>query len=316
MKKLFKTLRSQQIINWPIRKALRFLSYTFPCYIQRHLISRWGITGRFNVKLNDELSFQYYSRSDDNIANNLYYNVESYTEVRELILFGEFAKKSNVILDIGANTGLFSIVASVIHPDSKIWAFEPYYANIKRLQKNIALNKSPIEVITKAVGATNNKISFTIPVSEQISDVSSASKEFTESFYKHQVTYKQIEIDQISLDEFIEHKKLNRIDLIKIDVESYELEVFKGAKNLLKNFAPVIFCEMFVDESHKNFYEAELKPLGYDCFMIFKEGLIKTNFLINNPHCRNYLFIKTNSSSFFLSYSDMKTLMKELLDES
>jgi len=82
------------------------------------------------------------------------------------------------------------------------------------------------------------------------------------------------EVEQITLDGFLaEHLGKGRsVDLLKVDVEGYELEVFKGAPLLLAQHRPLIFCE--IEKRHNAGYLELfllLEAAGYRSF-IFQEG--------------------------------------------
>ncbi len=63
-------------------------------------------------------------------------------------------------------------------------------------------------------------------------------------------------------------------DFIKIDVEKIELEVIKGAKNLLKSCGPILSLKIYINERLKEYREALniLKNLGYNIFYINEKG--------------------------------------------
>ena len=54
----------------------------------------------------------------------------------------------------------------------------------------------------------------------------------------------EIVVDTITLDEYCLNKKIKQIDLIKIDVEGAEMELFKGAQSILTSVRPLIICEV------------------------------------------------------------------------
>ena len=62
-----------------------------------------------------------------------------------------------------------------------------------------------------------------------------------------------IEVEVISLDEWIKDNPLENVDFIKVDVEGYELEVLKGSENTIKSFKPVIFIEIAKKFLSRNF---------------------------------------------------------------
>ncbi len=305
---MIKKLHKIPSINKPIRVLLKSLMRTDSKLIS-YFASRWTVNGEVSINF-DDVKFNFYSNCDDQIVDFLFYNSGNYEETKELNLFGRLAERSKLIFDIGANTGIYSVLAAVKNPMCEIWAFEPYESNFNRLQFNLSLNDiKNVKSFFQAVGNKATKIHVSVPDSGQICDSVSANPEFSDLFYRETVNYKEVEVEQIKLDDLSVGKK---IDLIKIDVESYELPVFEGAKNLLERSNAVIQCEIFVDEKRTQFYQEFLKPLGYYCYPMVKDGLAFSEDLKPNNEGRDFLFTKRKLSTDFVSFED-ETLVKQLI---
>lgn len=145
-------------------------------------------------------------------------------------LFLENIKAGDVILDIGANNGYYSLLAAnKAGNNGSVFAFEPDENNIKLLKKNIVLNKiTNIKVEEVAVADKNGSIQFssnsihtgksTIVVDEKVNSKT---------------------VRGITLDSFIKNKKIN---VIIMDIEGAELLALKGAKKtVLKNDLTLFF---------------------------------------------------------------------------
>ncbi|MEP7265715.1 MAG: FkbM family methyltransferase [Bacteroidota bacterium] len=300
------------LFNSPGRKILRAFAYTLPVFIRKKIISRWRVNGSISFKING-ITVNYFSNADDGIADVLYYAAETFKEYHELELFSHFSKKARTILDIGANTGIFSVIASLSNPLAEIYAFEPYHTNAERLKKNLALNKiSNVKIINCAVGNNNEKIPFTIPAEDRVCDVLSADENFTKQFYKGHVKYINTEVEQITADSFIEENKIKQVDLVKIDVESYEIPVFEGMKNTLEKFSPVVICEIFVKKERDHFYKDFLNGLGYYIYLVLPSGIVRVENLVSNPDCRNFIFSKKKTSEQYTSFKNMQVICDEL----
>src|SRR5690349_11430049 len=114
------------------------------------MILRWPVSGVTTLKFGD-LPFKMYSRGDDHIVNSFYYK-RNYQEHKDLDFFLHLVKRATVVLDIGANTGLYSILSARTNPAAAVYSFEPYPVNVTRLRKNTALNETGNEIIPKALG--------------------------------------------------------------------------------------------------------------------------------------------------------------------
>ncbi|MDO1448851.1 FkbM family methyltransferase [Rhodocytophaga aerolata] len=296
MSELLKAIRQNAFINKLVRTGLKKISEVIP--ILTRLKKRWPVSGIVTLRF-EGTSFKAYAACDDHIINNLFY--ESTYEQRELKIISILSKSCKVILDIGANTGIYSIVASLNNPSLKIFAFEPHPQNYVRLQKNVSLNQpNSVVPVQSAVGNSTGTIDFYIPADDSITDISSVSKEFSESIYR--MNFKKIAVDLVTVDEFLELRQEQKVDVIKIDVEGYEYEVILGAYNTIKQQKPIILCEVFSspcesEESfkinHPNVYMLQclLIELQYHIYEIDDNSL---NYLtsFNFPHKnRNYIFL-------------------------
>jgi len=304
-------LLKSEIIN-PLLRLIYNVWDSFDRSFRKHILGRIRYSGLASLSV-DEVQFKMYSKYDDGIVDALYFNNDSYSEITEIKLFKELAKQSEVILDIGANTGLYSIISRKINSNAKIYAFEPYVVNSNRLKKNIQLNNlDEIVIIEKAVGNQVGEIEFSVPDQDQICDVLSADIQFSNKFYRKWINYKTVKVPQTTLDQFLFEENLNSLDLIKIDVENYESFVLKGALEVLNKYSPIILIEIFVDQDKIRFFENYLQPLGYNCYSILKEGIIRTESLKGNPDCRNFILSKVRTQQEYLSFSRMNELIKQL----
>lgn len=277
------------------------------------MITRWPVYGVLPVTF-DGISFKMYAKGDDTIVNLLYYN-KNYHEYKDLRLFLAMAKSAGVIFDIGANTGVYSILTNKVNPGASIFSFEPYPVNVTRLKKNLELNGTRVQIVEKAVGNKADTIKFAVPANNSIADTSSAEIDFSKSTYDGKIKWKTIEVAQITLDDFVKERNFERIDLLKIDVEGYEESVFNGATVFFTRYKPVVQCEILLDDKRKIFFENFLKQYDYTAYLILNDGLLNTGKqMLANPGSMNYLFSIKNLNKQFCSYSELQSLASELMN--
>src|SRR6185312_13105768 len=75
-------------------------------------------------------------------------------------------------------------------------------------------------------------------------------------------------VDVLCLDQFVEARKIDRIDILKVDVEQSELEVFEGAREVLRTMQPLLLLEYRIPDTAppvtREFAVLEfLESLGY-----------------------------------------------------
>src|SRR3989344_1401255 len=162
-------------------------------------------------------------------ANNSGYGAlvayNSLPEYGEMMFLLNSLKQNDVFIDVGANIGVFSLLASSKITNGKIYAFEPSKSILPNLYQNIFLNskKDTIEVVEKIV---SDKVGTHLFYTHDIPDYNHISNTDKKSG-------KVLRILATSLDRFIAENKITHIKLIKIDVEGAEFLVLKGIKKSL-----------------------------------------------------------------------------------
>ncbi len=152
-------------------------------------------------------------------------------------LFKEAVKEENVVVDLGANIGYYSLLAArLVGSKGRVYAFEPEPTNYSLLLKNIELN-----------GYHN-----IIPVSKAVSNAAGTVRLFLDNQDTGAHTIcepgkkgKSIEVESVTLDEFFKDRE-PRIDVIKMDIEGAEMSALAGMDRILKeNNNLKIFVEFY-----------------------------------------------------------------------
>lgn len=141
-----------------------------------------------------------------------------------------------VFYDIGANIGLFTTYIAQKRPDVTVHSFEPEKLAFECLQKNIEpFSDQKISIHNKAIGTkTNQKKLFKSSSNDGAHTLIEGNSENDSEF--------QI-VEVINLDEQIEKSNLPLPDVIKIDVEGFELDVIKGLKQTIVKSKPFMLIE-------------------------------------------------------------------------
>ena len=181
-------------------------------------------------------------------------------EPHETSLVKKKVKKGDVVLDIGANIGYFTLIfAKLVGEEGKVFSFEPDPTNFALLKKNIKINGyKNIIPIQKAVSNKTSKIKLHL----------SKSNYANHTIYDKKHNHKSIDVNVIKLDDYFNTYK-GKIDFVKIDTEGVEEKVIKGMPNILnKNKNLKILSEFWVHGMD----QAGIKPEN------FLKSLIKHNF--------------------------------------
>ena len=141
-----------------------------------------------------------------------------------------------IILDIGANIGFTALsMAKRSGAKSKVFAFEPDPYNYTQLKENTALNQSlKVNIYNIGLGSKKDQLKLAINTANNRGG-NRIKSDVTEN-------YNLVEI--VKVDDFVSENNVANIDLVKIDVEGFELNVLKGAENSIIKYSPVLFIEL------------------------------------------------------------------------
>jgi FkbM family methyltransferase len=179
-----------------------------------------------------------------------------------------------VIYDIGANVGTWSLLAKSLIPSARIHAFEPLPKHQTEFLHNFTGSE---DVILHGIAVGSDNAIETLHVTD-FSDASSLlqpSEASRSQFGVHEVT--QLPLEVFRLDDYRLDKQIPRPDLIKLDIQGYELEALKGGPECLTSAKAIIAEVSFIE-----YYEGQC--LFHDLVAYLAQfGLVMRAFGINTP---------------------------------
>lgn len=241
--------------------------------------------GDFTVPIDNSRSFRLRNYGSS-VENSIFWaGLTGEWEAASVKLWLKLSEDANVIFDVGANNGIYALIAKSVNAKAKVFAFEPIDRIFEKLQYNNRLNNFDIVCMKCGVSNTNGTATmYDIPVEGSYS--SSLNSEFAE---QRGDEIDQITIKTIRLDTFIEENHLRQIDLMKIDVETYEPEVLEGLGEYVKKFKPTMLIEI-LDVEVANRVESVLAGSNYLYFDINEDtGLVKQVERLSKSSSFNYL---------------------------
>lgn len=148
-------------------------------------------------------------------------------------------KGAQGVIDVGAYTGLYSILAA--KAGAHVLSFEPMPANWWRFGINVAMNgvKSRVRVL-RAAAAAQAAGEAPLHYNPRVGLTTGASLVKGDPLAKHD---QSLMVPTMTLDKTWPGFSKLPVSLIKIDVEGAELEVLAGAREVIEKHRPVIFCE-------------------------------------------------------------------------
>lgn len=153
----------------------------------------------------------------------------------ELKVLADLTRAGDVVLDIGANYGVYALtLATRVQPGGSVQAFEPGIEALRQLRHNSEeLNAQlPISIWPIALSDEKKTMALYHLGAPTTFTLAGTGDETSES------------VEALTLDEWVTTQCLDRVDIIKIDVEGHEPKVFTGAHATLTKFRPVIMFEV------------------------------------------------------------------------
>jgi FkbM family methyltransferase len=170
----------------------------------------------------------------------------------------------DIAVDVGAAVGSYAWILS--RKSRQVFAFEPGQQHGRYLAR--LAPDTNITVVQAAVGAAAGTLSIFTPGTDDVARQAATLSVHNPIIQLPGTTSQLVEV--VSLDEFFAGRIAagRTIDLIKIDIEGYELEALKGARGLMERYKPLLICE--IEKRHNADFGQVfdlLRSLGYRSFI-------------------------------------------------
>lgn len=197
-------------------------------------------TGSFELSIDDQHKIMLYSAGNI-VENELFWlGFDKGWEATSLQLWRRIcAETQGSILDIGANSGVYALVAAAMAPGATIIAFEPIARVASELRRNIALNGFSIDV---EEGAVSNRDGTTT-----IFDANDAHN-YSASLEGQGPGASRTQVPVCSIDRFLSARRTDPVAAVKIDVERHEPAAIEGMRKTLRKDRPAVLIEILDDQ--------------------------------------------------------------------
>ena len=282
IKKIYRAMPLKQQVFSVLRKIIRL-----PNSIYKHLYFDGVVSFRVNGKL-----VKMNQRGYD-VENTLFWaGVKGCWEKVSVDIWIKLCSRADTIMDIGANTGAYALIAKTVNAKAEVFAFEPFEIIFRRLEANAKLNNLAIQCIPFAVSDYDGTAKV-YPVSLDHFYSITVNKNLSPGHVK----VHEIEIKTKTLSTFIRENNISRIDLMKIDVETHEPELLAGMGEYLGKWKPVMLIEILTDEVGEKVQKI-IEGMGYLYFNIDEKGSVKRVNKIMKSDYYNYLFCSEEDARY------------------
>ena len=197
-----------------------------------------------------------------------------------------------VFMDLGAYQGIYSVVAGKkLQGARNIFAFEPSPREFRRLRLHLRWNRlSTTRAEMLALGARKSKTAFFQVKSGDTTRNGLRAPDSSD-------TVTEIPVNIISLDEYVREQNIQRVDVIKLDVEGGEIDVLRGAAKVFGEMRPLLICEVLDATTHAWGYDASeiiraVRNYDYDWFDFNSDGSLEPHAERQSyPRVKNYLAV-------------------------
>lgn len=153
------------------------------------------------------------------------------------------------IIDGGAHLGGATEILETLLPDATFYCFEPDPTLVQILENKFTDNPQ-VRVVQAALGDIAGKAKFNINASRPTNSLLPSSESLQPDLKQLCQLVEQVEVGIITIDEYCRDNSIERIDVIKLDLQGYDYRALKGAAAMLEN-AKVVLVEVLFKEIYK-----------------------------------------------------------------
>jgi FkbM family methyltransferase len=196
------------------------------------------------------------------IENELFWRGLEGWEKVSAALWITLSREAGTIIDVGANTGVYTLMARSVNPTAEIVALEPVERIFRMLEDNLHLNGFTVHALQAAASSSDGTAFIYEPPDAHVLSVS-----LNKDFNTWDPTVRPVAVPTRTLDSIATERNWPRVDLVKIDTETHEPEVLEGMRMILQRDRPTLLIEILNDTVAQR-VEALVNGLGYLYFNI------------------------------------------------
>jgi FkbM family methyltransferase len=216
-------------------------------------------------------------------------------DLDELCFLWNMLRPEMVVFDVGAHHGIYSVLAAKrVGSGGRVVAFEPSPAECRRLRLHLRMNAiSTVAVEPMALSSSSGQAEFF----RVIDGYKGRSGLRFPLFPDSPSPVEPMRVEVTTLDEYVRKHRIERLDLMKVDVEGAELEILRGGSRVISTLRPMALCEIWDFVTHPWGHSArdvitQLETNGYRWFDFQRGGFLSPHELQNTyGEVKNFLAV-------------------------
>jgi len=278
-KQFMRTIVRKAIIRFPLSQKNRQRLFNF---FAQDTLPATPVNFRVHVPIKNGSSASVHLKLvlHDMLAQSWYFGGYNLYEPAVVRLLRRLLNERKYFFDIGANIGYYTfLAAALLEGRGQVHSFEPWDTLYKQLEYNATQNNfSCLHLNQQAVSDRNGVANLFLPSEGHWTNAS-----LIEGFWDQIGTQ---QVDVVRFDTYCDKHMIEKVDLVKIDVEGGELGVLKGMGTYLEKNQPDLILEVL--KGYCEDLDTFLADIPYRKYLITDSGLEETESLEAHPRFRDY----------------------------
>ena len=221
----------------------------------------------------------------------------SYEAPLPLLMMATLLRTPGDFVDVGANTGLYSVMAAAVAYDRAVYSFEPHPEIAAALQRNVELNGAGTRVTIHRVALSDSAGVLKLYLPDQGHGLVETSASLEREF---QPAASSIDVDVRRLDDLVFPAP---VAVMKVDIEGHEDACLRGAAGLIGRDRPFIFAEV-LGPARRDALGALIRDLSYLDFRLRPDMAILDAEVLFDDQAWNHALVPVERLAHFAAICD------------